>query len=43
MADTISVWNVLLIIFAVIGVIAVLAVVGMSAMHYSLMGGMRFC
>ncbi len=43
MADTISVWNILLIIFAAIGVIAVLAVVGMSAMHYSMMGGIRFC
>lgn len=43
MANTISVWNVVLIVFAVIGAIAVLAVAGMSAMHYGMVGGLRFC
>jgi hypothetical protein len=33
----------LLILLAVIGLLAIIAVLGMGFMHYSMMGGMRFC
>lgn len=40
MATGSSIWNVLLIVFAIIGGIAVLAFIGMAFMHGSMMGAM---